>query len=82
MLLADMMTKEGELNGTTRYGIVGNKQSMLARCAFEETKKHLINGSLEKENDPLEGIVENIITGQAVPVGTGLIDLKAGFGDQ
>lgn len=81
MLLADMMTKEGELNGTTRYGIVGNKKSILARSAFEETKKHLIQGSLREERDDLEGIVENIIVGQAVPVGTGLIDLKAGFGD-
>ncbi|WP_414836865.1 DNA-directed RNA polymerase subunit A'' [Candidatus Nanohalococcus occultus] len=82
MLLADMMTKEGELNGTTRYGIVGNKKSMLARSAFEETKKHLIQGTLREEKDDLEGIVENIIVGQAVPVGTGLIDLEAGFGDQ
>jgi len=81
MLLADMMTKKGELNGTTRYGIVGEKDSILARSAFEETKKHLIQGSLMEEEDPLEGIVENIVVGQAVPVGTGLIDLKAGLGD-
>jgi len=81
MLLADMMTKEGELNGTTRYGIVGNKESILARSAFEETKKHLIQGSLKEEQDELDGVVENIIVGQSVPVGTGLIDLKAGFGD-
>jgi DNA-directed RNA polymerase subunit A" len=81
MLLADMMTKEGELNGTTRYGIVGEKDSILARSAFEETKKHLIQGSLKEERDDLDGIVENIIVGQSVPVGTGLVDLKAGFGD-
>jgi DNA-directed RNA polymerase subunit A" len=82
MVLADMMTKDGELNGATRYGIVGNKDSMLARCAFEETKKHLIQGSLREEHEDLEGIVENIIVGQAVPVGTGKIDLKAGFGGE
>lgn len=82
MLLADMMTKDGELNGATRYGIVGNKKSMLARCAFEETKKHLIQGSLREEHDDLKGIVENIIVGQSVPVGTGTIDLKAGFGGE
>jgi DNA-directed RNA polymerase subunit A" len=79
MLLADMMTKEGELNGTTRYGIVGNKDSILARSAFEETKKHLREGTLQGETDELEGVVENIIVGQAVPVGTGRVDLKAGF---
>ncbi|MBC5793131.1 MAG: DNA-directed RNA polymerase subunit A'' [Nanohaloarchaea archaeon] len=81
MLLADMMTKEGELNGTTRYGIVGNKESILARSAFEETKKHLTTGSLRGEKDDLEGINENLMVGQAVPAGTGLIDLKPGFSD-
>jgi len=82
MLLADMMTKEGELNGTTRYGIVGNKDSMLARSVFEETKKHLREGTLRGETDPLEGVVENIVTGQPVPTGTGSIDLSPKFGEE
>lgn len=81
MLLADMMTKEGELNGTTRYGIVGEKKSVLARSAFEETKKHLTQASLKGERDDLDGIIENLMVGQAVPTGTGLVDLKAGFND-
>ncbi len=81
MLLADMMTKEGELNGTTRYGIVGEKDSVLARSAFEETKKHLTQASLKGERDELDGIIENLMVGQAVPTGTGLVDLKAGFND-
>jgi DNA-directed RNA polymerase subunit A" len=79
MLLADMMTKEGDLNGTTRYGIMGNKESILARSVFEETKKHLREGSLRGEDDQLEGVVENILVGQPVPVGTGMIDLKPKF---
>ncbi len=79
MLLADMMTKEGELNGTTRYGIVGEKKSVLARCAFEETKKHLTQGALKGEKDALDGVIENLMLGQAVPNGTGTVDLKAGF---
>jgi len=81
MLLADMMTKDGELEGTTRYGIVGDKESMLARAVFEETKKHLREGTLRGETDPLDGVVENIVTGQPVPVGTGSVDLKPKFGD-
>jgi DNA-directed RNA polymerase subunit A" len=76
-----MMTKEGELNGTTRYGIVGEKDSVLARSAYEETKKHLTNASLWGETDKLDGVVENLVVGQAVPTGTGKIDLKAGFQD-
>ena len=79
MLLADMMTKEGDLNGTTRYGIMGNKESILARSVFEETKKHLRQGSLRGETDDLEGVVENLLVGQPVPVGTGMIDLKPKF---
>ncbi|PSG99567.1 MAG: DNA-directed RNA polymerase subunit A'', partial [Nanohaloarchaea archaeon SW_4_43_9] len=63
MLLADMMTKEGELNGTTRYGIVGNKDSVLARSAYEETKKHLTQASLKGETDELDGTIENLIVG-------------------
>ena len=81
MLLADMMTKDGELEGTTRYGIVGDKESMIARSVFEETKKHLREGTLRGETDPLDGVVENIVTGQPVPVGTGSVDLKPKFGD-
>ncbi|MFB6182748.1 MAG: DNA-directed RNA polymerase subunit A'', partial [Candidatus Nanohaloarchaea archaeon] len=69
MLLADMMTKEGELQGTTRYGLVGNKESLLARAVFEETKKHLREGTLKGEKDELEGVVENIVTGQPIPTG-------------
>ncbi|WP_414837464.1 DNA-directed RNA polymerase subunit A'' [Candidatus Nanosalina sp. VS9-1] len=79
MLLADMMTKEGELNGTTRYGIMGNKESLLARSVFEETKKHLREGSLRGENDELDGVIENILVGQPMPNGTGMIDLKPKF---
>jgi len=62
MLLADMMTKTGGLKGTTRYGIVGDKESMLARSVFEETKKHLREGTLRGEEDGIDGVVENIVT--------------------
>jgi DNA-directed RNA polymerase subunit A" len=80
MLLADMMTREGELNGTTRYGIVGDKESVLARSAFEETKKHISDASLKGETDKLNGIVENLVTGQKIPAGTGKVDLRPDFG--
>ena len=79
MLLSDMMTKEGELNGTTRYGIMGNKDSILARSVFEETKKHLREGSLRGDIDDLDGVIENILVGQPMPNGTGMIDLKPKF---
>ncbi|MFB6203293.1 MAG: DNA-directed RNA polymerase subunit A'' [Candidatus Nanohaloarchaea archaeon] len=82
MLLADLMTRDGELKGTTRYGLVGDKESLLARSVFEETKKHLREGTLRGENDDLEGVVENIVVGQPVPIGTGEVDLKPRYGEE
>lgn len=77
LLIADMMTKEGEVNGATRYGIVGAKKSVLARSSFEETKKHVSQAGIKGEKDTLESVVENIILGQVAPIGTGVLDLKA-----
>ncbi|MCJ7429039.1 MAG: DNA-directed RNA polymerase subunit A'' [Candidatus Nanohaloarchaeota archaeon QJJ-5] len=77
MLTADIMTKEGDINGATRYGICGNKDSVLARAAFEETKKHLRQAAMGGEKDPLNSIVENIIMGQVIPAGTGKLELTA-----
>lgn len=77
ILIADTMTKHGTIEGTTRYGLVGAKHSVLARSAFEETKSHLTGAALHGEVDPLNSVIENLIVGQVVPVGTGQIDLKA-----
>jgi len=71
MLLADMMTYGGFINPIGRYGISGQKPSVLARASFEETKKHFVNASISNESDPLRGVVENIMMNQAAPIGTG-----------
>jgi len=76
MLLADLMTVSGSIKPIGRYGIAGEKVSVLARAAFEETKKHLISASIKKESDDLSGIVENIMMNQVIPVGTGAYDLR------
>lgn len=75
MLVADRMTVTGELQAVGRTGISGAKGSVLARAAFEETEKHILNAALYGETDYLEGVAENIIIGQPVPVGTGIIEL-------
>lgn len=75
MLLADLMTVTGHIKPIGRYGIAGAKLSVLARAAFEETKKHLISASIKNEHDDLSGIVENIMMNQVIPVGTGAFDL-------
>ncbi len=75
MLVADMMTSEGIVKSIGRHGISGQKSSVLARAAFEETGKHLLHASLRGETDGLNGIIENIIIGQPIPLGTGSVSV-------
>ena len=79
MLVADIMTSEGEVKSIGRHGISGEKSSVLARAAFEETGKHLLNASIRGEVDDLTGIIENIIIGQPIPLGTGSVGVKMDY---
>ena len=72
MLVADVMCATGEIKGITRYGVVSEKASVLARASFETPVKHLINAALEGEIDNLTSVVENVMINQPVPLGTGL----------
>ncbi|MBS3116620.1 DNA-directed RNA polymerase subunit A'' [Candidatus Woesearchaeota archaeon] len=72
MLVADVMCTNGEVKGVTRYGVVSEKASVLARASFETPVKHLINAALEGEIDYLTSVVENVMINQPVPLGTGL----------
>lgn len=72
MLVADIMCATGEVKGVTRYGVVKEKASVLARASFETPIKHLINAALEGEVDKLSSVVENVMINQPVPLGTGL----------
>lgn len=75
MLVSDMMTHQGVVNSIGRHGISGEKSSVLARAAFEETSKHLLNASIRGEVDHLTGVIENIIIGQPIPLGTGSVSV-------
>jgi DNA-directed RNA polymerase subunit A" len=72
MLVADVMCADGKVKGITRYGVVRDKSSVLARASFETPIKHIINASLYGEVDNLTSVVENVMLNQPVPVGTGL----------
>jgi len=76
MVIADTMTASGNIKGITRYGVVGDKNSVLARASFETPIKHLLNASLVGEEDGLTSIIENVMINQPIPVGTGMVDLK------
>ena len=75
MLLADLMTFSGEIKGIVRTGITKGKASPFARAAFEETTKHLLEAAFKGERENLTGVVENIIVGQPIKVGTGNVEL-------
>ena len=72
MLVADLMCANGIVKGVTRYGVVSEKASVLARASFETPLKHLFNAALEGEVDYLTSVVENVMINQPVPIGTGL----------
>ena len=72
MLVADTMTVNGEIKGITRYGVVSQKSSTLARASFETPIKHILGASLIGERDELTSVVENVMLNQPVPLGTGL----------
>jgi DNA-directed RNA polymerase subunit A" len=75
MLVADIMCASGVIKGITRFGVVSEKASVLARASFETPVKHLITAALEGEVDYLTSVVENVMINQPVPVGTGLPSL-------
>ena len=74
-LVADAMTLTGEIKSAGRHGIAGEKESVLARAAYEETVKHFINAGVFGETDRLTGVAENILIGKQIGVGTGRIKL-------
>ncbi len=75
MLVADTMSVSGKIKGITRYGVVRDKTSVLARASFETPIRHIINASLSGEVDRLHSVVENVMLNQPIPVGTGLPQL-------
>lgn len=76
MLVADIMTWTGRVRQVGRHGVAGEKESVLARAAFEVTVRHLYDASARGEVDELKGVTENVIVGQIVPVGTGMVTLQ------
>ncbi|MEM2341974.1 MAG: DNA-directed RNA polymerase subunit A' [Candidatus Bathyarchaeia archaeon] len=75
MLVADIMTVTGSVRQIGRHGVSGEKPSVLARAAFEITVPNIVEAAIRGESDPLKGVTENVIVGQAIPIGTGLVDI-------
>ena len=77
MLVADIMTVDGEVKAIGRHGISGEKASVLARAAFEVTVNHLLDAGTRGDIDELRGVTENVIVGQPIKLGTGHVKLLA-----
>ncbi|MDV0446606.1 DNA-directed RNA polymerase subunit beta' [Methanosarcinaceae archaeon Ag5] len=75
MLVADLMTSDGEVKQIGRHGISGEKASVFARAAFEVTVNHLLDAGMRGNVDDLAGVTENVIVGQPIKMGTGDIRL-------
>jgi DNA-directed RNA polymerase subunit A" len=76
MLVSDIMTNRGTIESIGRHGISGNKESVLARAAFEVTVNHLLDAAIHGEVDDLNGVTENVIVGKPIKLGTGDVNLR------
>jgi DNA-directed RNA polymerase subunit A" len=77
MLVADIMTVDGEVKQIGRHGVSGEKASVLARAAFEVTVNHILDAAVRGDVDDLRGVTENVIVGQPIRLGTGAVQLVA-----
>lgn len=77
MLVADIMTVDGDLKQIGRHGVSGEKASVLARAAFEVTVNHILDAAIRGDVDDLKGVTENVIVGQPIQLGTGDVQLVA-----
>jgi len=75
MLIASAMTVNGRIRAIGRHGISGDKSSVLARAAFEITVDNLLMAGVKGEYEALDGVVKNVIVGQPVHLGTGMVEL-------
>jgi DNA-directed RNA polymerase subunit A" len=77
MLVADIMTVDGDVKPIGRHGVSGEKASVFARAAFEVTVNHLLDSGMSGDVDELRGVTENVIVGQPIRLGTGNVRLIA-----
>ena len=74
-VLADMMTRSGNVLGITRFGIEKMKESVLANASFEKTPDHLFNAAVHSRVDVIKGVSACVILGRPIELGTGSFQL-------
>ena len=63
-----------EVMGMTRASLAA--QSWLSAASFQETTRVLTQAALDRREDPLVGLKENVIIGKLIPAGTGLKEYR------
>ncbi len=56
-------------------------QSWLSSASFQHTTRTLVTNAIRGESDQMRGLMENVITGNLIPAGTGLNPAFADFSD-
>lgn len=74
-LLIDMMTNNGLILSTNRFGVGKGDASVLAKSSFEENASHLIKAAMFSEVDQMKGVSANVMLGQITPMGTGMVNV-------
>jgi DNA-directed RNA polymerase subunit A' len=82
MLVADIMTVNGEVLQIGRHGVSGKKSSVIARAAFEIAIPTLVDAASKGMTDMFKGVTESVIVGQNIPVGTGIIEIFMGLSNE
>ena len=75
MLLADLMTRTGEVVGITRHGLAKMKESALMLASFEKTADHLFDAAYYGQHDDVTGVSECIILGKPMKQGTHILQV-------
>ncbi|WP_148688837.1 MULTISPECIES: hypothetical protein [unclassified Methanopyrus] len=82
MLISDMMSFWGELRSVRSvggYSVMELKGSPITKAAFEYVSRVLTETATSGDVEELRGVLENIIVGKPVPVGTGTVELTVDY---
>nr|AOZ56162.1 DNA-directed RNA polymerase, beta' subunit/160 kD subunit [uncultured korarchaeote] len=74
-LIADIMCFTGEIRQVGRYGVLRDKKDILARAAFETTKKVILDASRQGVRTELKSPLDAVIVGKPPRIGTGGVNI-------
>jgi len=79
ILIADMMTVDGEVRSLNRIGVMKKKTSPIMKMTFEETMNVLYRTAQFGITEELKGVNENIVVGVPINRGTGSRSIRLEF---